>query len=56
MHRDSFYSTKKMFLHSFVIKQYSPIGFMILQKPVKGCLHMVFSLYENLNSGLTSVD
>jgi len=46
--QELFYSTKKMFLHGFLIKQYNPTGFMLLQKPVKGCLHRWYTGYQEL--------
>lgn len=41
---------KKMFLHGFLIKQYNPTGFMILWKPVKGCLHTWYAGYRELKT------
>jgi hypothetical protein len=50
-----FHSIQKMLLHSFHVKQHNPVVLMILQIPVKDHLHMVLSLYENLNSGFPSM-
>lgn len=43
-----FYSTKQMFLHGFLIKQYNPMEFMILWKPVKGCLHTCYAAWTKV--------